>query len=115
MKQFFAFILSLSFLAVAASTGNKTATTFPKHASIVAKNTIAKNNNHKVFAHTNTNAHQQPVGKTKVSKPSLSGLSNGNFTIYSFGSITANETTFISYQHVQPTQRLYVLHCSYLL
>ncbi|MBV4355828.1 hypothetical protein [Pinibacter aurantiacus] len=114
MKQIFAFILSLSLVVVVASTNCEAATTL-RCDTIIAKNTVCKNIAHKVFAHTNTNAHQQPVGKTKVSKSSLGGFSKENFSISSFINTTTNETTFISYQNVQPAQRLYVLHCSYLL
>jgi|GEM_PF-4668951 len=113
MKQFFAFILSLS-LVVVASTNCEAATTLTCDA-LTAKNTVCKNNDHKAFAHTNTNAHQQPIGKTKISKSSLGGFSKGNYSIHSFVHLTTEERSFINYQNVQLEQRLYVLHCSYLL
>ncbi|MDH7461147.1 hypothetical protein QEG73_07640 [Chitinophagaceae bacterium 26-R-25] len=111
MKQIFAFILSLSLLAVVASTNCEATSTFTCH----AKNTVCKSYSHKAFAHTNTNAHQQPVGKTKVSKSALGGFLKENFSFSSFVNTPANKTTCISYRNVQPAQRLYVLHCSYLL
>lgn len=114
MKQFFAFILSFALVVVVASANCEAATKFTCHASI-AKNTVCKNGDHKVFAHTNTNAHQQPVGKTKVSKSSLSGFSKDNFSIPSFVVTIANEKNFTGYNNVQPAERLYVLHCCYLL
>jgi hypothetical protein len=115
MKQIFAFILSLSFLVVAASTNCTATATHISCTSVFAKNNVCKNNDHKILAHCNTNANQQPVGKTQVSKSSLGGSSKEIFLIPSFVHTTTNETTFISSQNVQPAQRLYVLHCSYLL
>jgi hypothetical protein len=116
MKQLFAFILSLSLVVVVtASTSNKAATTFGSHASIVAKKTFGKNNDHKAFAHTNTNAHQQPVGKTKVAKQTLSGFSKENISSSYFSCTSVAETDFTGYRNIEPSQRLYVLHCTYLL
>lgn len=115
MKQIFAFILSLSFLVVAASTNCAATTTHIGCTSIFAKNSVCKKNDHKVFAHCNTNAHQQPVGKTKVSKSSLGGFTKENFSAPSFADTLISEPLFSRYKIIQPSIRLYVLHCSYLL
>jgi hypothetical protein len=116
MKQIFAFIFSLSLAIVAtASANSKDAATLSCHASVIAKNTVCKNNDHKVFASSNTNAQHQPVGKTKVSKSPLSGFSKNNTLIPAFVYTRTTDAAFFTYKNVQPVQRLYVLHCSYLL